>query len=274
VRTVTTENLSYSDNTNDRAGEKPETPGLKPPSGNERNDDMAENQNEKNGQSTKRQESGKNKPLHKETHGAVQMTIWDNGPDREPTVNFGRLYRSSGGLKVAQSFQAKHLSDLMKATEAAALALGQELQRRPESLRMEKPQEICSIDSGRFAAVFSVESSGTSGTHAYGAKILCDGKDVFAPMPGPMLAGLQVIAQDGGLPWLADQVAKRNLPEPDQKDLQHFEKTLQASQALMGRFMESGHKEVLADKKAVQELGLDVSGVPEQEHETTHDRSR
>ncbi len=271
---ATTENPSCSEITNDRAGEKPETPGLKQPSGNERNDDMAEYQNEKNGQSTKRQEGGKNKPLHKETHGAVQVTIWDNGPDREPTVNFGRLYRSSGGWKVAQSFQAKHLSDLMKATEAAALALGQEVQRPPQSLNVEKPQEICSIDSGRLSAVFSVEWSGTTGTLAYGAKILCDGKELFAPMPGPMLGGLQVVAKDGGLPWLADQVAKRNLPEPDQKDFQHFEKTLQASQALMGRFMESGHKKVLADKNAVQELGLDVSGVPEQEHETTHDMSR
>jgi hypothetical protein len=274
VTPTTTESLSYSDNTNDRTEEKPETPGLKPPSGNERNEEMAEIQNDKNGQSTKRQEGGKNKPLHKETHGAVQVTIWDNGPDREPTVNFGRLYRSSGGWKVAQSFQAKHLSDLMKATEAAALALGQELQRPPQSLHVEKSQEVCSIDSGRFAAVFSGRSSETTGTHVYAAKILCDGKQVFAPMLDTELAGLQVIAQRGGLPWLTEHVAREHLPEPTTNDFQHFEKTLQASQALMGRFMESGHKKVLADKNAVQELGLDVSGVPEQGHETTHDMSR
>ena len=239
----------------------------------ERTEPMSEHQ-AKQIQSTKQQDSGKQQPLHKETHGAVQVMVWDNGPDREPTVSFGRPYRSPQGWGLAQSYRAKHLSDLMKATAAAALALGRELEPRPEKSARGKPQEVCAIDSGRFTAVVGARWNATAEAYTYGAKILCDEKQVFRPMLNHELAGLQRIAQEDGLPWLAAAVAKRCLPEPTTNDLQHFEKTLRASQALIGRFIEHGHKEVLKDKKVAEELGLDLSATSTQDREIANERSR
>jgi hypothetical protein len=225
----------------------------------EREGEFMSEQQPKQTQSTEQPDSRKQQPIHKETHGAVEVKVWDNGPDREPSVSFGRPYRGPQGWGVAHSYRAKHLSDLMKATAAAALALGRELERRPQTSAKGKAEQVCSIDSGRFTAVLGARWNATAEAYTYGAKILCDGKQVFGPMLNHELAGLQRIAQEEGLPWLATAVEKRRLPEPTTEDLQHFEKTLRASQALIGRFIERGHKEVLQDTKLAEELGLEVA---------------
>jgi hypothetical protein len=225
-------------------------------------------------EATNQQETGKKQPLHKETHGAVQVTVWDNGPNREPTVSFGRRYRGPQGWKTAQSYHAKDLSDLMKATEGAAQALGKDLEPRTQESGKGKLQEVCAIDSGRFTALVGARWNATAEAYTYAAKILCDGKQVFASMLNHELAGLQRIAKEEGVAWLGSAVSKQQLPEPSTKDFRDFDKTLEKSQAIIGRFMNSDHQKVLADKKVAEELGLDLSGISEQKNETAHERAR
>jgi antirestriction protein ArdC len=64
-------------------------------------------------QSGAREGSSHNKPVKLEC-GVLRAFLWDNGPDREPTATFNRIYKHNDEWKYSQSFRPKDLGDLAK----------------------------------------------------------------------------------------------------------------------------------------------------------------
>lgn len=94
----------------------------------------------------KQEESGNRKPLHKMTRGAVQAAVWDNGPEREPTVSLSRNWRDAEGRwHTARSFPVRDLDDLARLTEEvrqfAEQKLGVRTSEKETRQRADKAEE-------------------------------------------------------------------------------------------------------------------------------------
>ena len=80
------------------------------------------------------------------TRGAVQAAVWDNGPEREPTVSLSRNWRDAEGRwHTARSFPVRDLDDLARLTEEvrqfAEQKLGVRTSEKETRQRADKAEE-------------------------------------------------------------------------------------------------------------------------------------
>jgi hypothetical protein len=124
--------------------------------------------------------------------------------------------------------------------------------------RAQTETDVCRLDLGRFCSKLTATWNQESETHTYAAGILFEGKPAFRTMLKHELAGVLRISDDRGWQWLQEHLREQGFPEPSIKDLQDFQETVRATEALIGRFIDEGHEAVLQDQKLSAELGLEV----------------
>jgi hypothetical protein len=72
------------------------------------------------------------------------------------------------------------------------------------------------------------------------------------------LRSLQLLSDDRGLPWLREQLPRRGCAAPTVRDLQQFQDFVRVNEALIGRFIEQGHKAVLRERTLAEKLDVEV----------------
>jgi hypothetical protein len=124
----------------------------------------------------------------------------------------------------------------------------------PES---RKPM-IAQLELGRFSSNLIAAWNPQSESFTYTARIFCDDRAAFVPMRKHDLRSLQLLSDDRGLPWLREQLPRRGCAAPTVRDLQQFQEFVRVNEALIGRFIEQGHKAVLRERKLAEELDMEV----------------
>jgi hypothetical protein len=114
------------------------------------------------------------------------------------------------------------------------------------------------LDLGRFSSKLVAARNPHSEAFTYTARLFCDDRPAFLPMHKHDLRSLQLLTDDRGLSWLHEHLAERRFPAPTVKDLQQFQEIVRVNEALIGRFIEQGHKAVLQEQKLAEELDLEV----------------
>jgi hypothetical protein len=117
---------------------------------------------------------------------------------------------------------------------------------------------IAWLDLGRFGSRLVAAWNSQSESFTYTARLFCDDRPAFVPMRKHDLRSLQLLSDDRGLPWLREHLARRGFVAPSIEDLQQFQEIVRVNEALIGRFIEQGHKAVLRGQKLAEELDVEV----------------
>jgi hypothetical protein len=108
-------------------------------------------------------------------------------------------------------------------------------------------EDLCYLDMGRFRAVLTEHFNEEAAVSNCKVEILCDGKQIFAPLMKHELAGVRRIVQDKGREWLTGTLVVKGVGEAvaSTQDVKDFDDALESSEALVGRFIEHGWRKVL-----------------------------